>query len=80
MQVFANSQPYSLPREVWSDYLTMINGNLEWDSLLDRYGVNLIVLDDERHHLLIHHLGQSETWQRTYADSVGAVFVRRQPI
>jgi hypothetical protein len=80
MQVFANSQPFSLPREVWSDYLTMINGHLEWDTLLDRYGVNLIVLDDERHHLLIHQLGQSETWQRTYADSVGTVFVRRQPI
>lgn len=80
MQVFATSQPFTLPREVWSDYLTIIQGNFDGESLLDRYGVNLIILDDERYHLLIHHLGKSETWQRTYTDSVGTVFVRRQPI
>ena len=38
------------------------------------------ILDDERHHLLIRHLAKSEIWQRTYSDSVGTVFVRRQPI
>ena len=80
MQVFANSQPFLLPHEVWSDYLSIIDGKFEWESLLDRYGVNLVILDDERHYQLIHQLGQNETWQRTYADSVGTVFVRRKPI
>ena len=80
MKVFATSQPDSLPREVWTDYLAIINGSFDSEMLLDRYGVNIIILDDERHHLLIHHLGQNQAWQRTYADSVGSVFVRRQPI
>ena len=56
MQVSASSLPFVLPHKEWSDDLSTINGNLEWDSLLDRSGVNLIVLDDERHHLLIHQL------------------------
>ena len=80
MNVFATSQPFSLPSEVWTDYLSIINGSFDSEMLLDRYGVNLIILDDERHHLLIQHLSQNQSWQRTYADPVGSVFVRRQPI
>ncbi len=80
LQVFGTSQPYSIPTEVWSDYLSIINGTLEWESQLDRYGVNLVILDDERHYKLIEQFAKSELWQRTYTDSVGAVFVRRQPI
>ena len=80
MQVFATSQPHSLPSEVWSDYLSIINGAFEWESQLDRYGVNLVILDDAQHYKLIDQFAKSESWQRTYSDSVGTVFVRRKLI
>jgi hypothetical protein len=79
LRVFGISQPDSMPREVWSDYLAIINGTFDWEYLLDQYGVNLVILDDEQHYKLIEQFGKSERWQRTYTDSVGAVFVRRQP-
>ena len=80
MNVFATSQPFSLPGEVWSDYLAIINGSLEWESLLDRYGINLVILDDAQHYKLIDQFAKNESWERTYTDSLGAVFVRRKPI
>lgn len=80
LQVFGTSQPYAIPREVWSDYLSIINGTFDWESQLDRYGVNLVVLDDQQHYKLIEQFAKNEHWQQTYSDSVGAVFVRRRPI
>ncbi len=80
LKVFANSQPDQIPREVWSDYLSIINGTLDWESHLDRYGVNVVILDDEQHYKLIDQFAKSDLWQQTYSDSVGSVFVRRKPI
>ncbi|HLQ44160.1 MAG TPA: hypothetical protein VK137_05490, partial [Planctomycetaceae bacterium] len=79
LNVFVASHAHLVPREVWSDYVAISNGSADWADRLDRYGVNLIVLDNATHDGLIRKLRENENWS-TYSDDVGAVFVRRKPI
>ncbi len=80
LKVFVASHAHLVPREVWGDYIAISTGAANWDDRLDRYGVNLIVLDEATHDGLIRKLRENENWERTYSDGVGSVFVRRKPI
>ncbi len=79
LKVFVASHVHLVPREIWTDYVSISNG-LDADDRLNRYGVNLIVLDEATHDGLIRRLRENADWRQTYSDSVGAVFVRRRPI
>ncbi len=79
-KVFVASHVHLVPREVWQDYIAISNVSSGWEDLLDRYGINLIVLDESTHDILIRRLRENENWRANYSDNVGAVFVRRKPI
>ena len=80
LKVFLASHVHLVPREVWNDYVAISNVASGWEEILDRYGVNLIVLDLATHSPLIGRLQDNENWRQTYSDNVGAVFVRRKAI
>ena len=80
VKVFVASHAHLIPREVWSDYVAISNGSADWDDRLDRYGVNLIILDEATHDGLIRKLRENDQWSTTYSDNVGTVFVRKKPI
>lgn len=80
LKVFLASHVHLVPREVWNDYIAISNVASGWEEILDRYGVNLIVLDSATHTPLIGRLRENENWRQTYSDNVGAVFVRRKAI
>lgn len=80
LKVFLASHVHLVPREVWTDYVAISNGSSGWDDLLDRYGVNLIAIDEATHGGLIRRLRENEDWRLSYSDNVGAVFIRRKPI
>ena len=80
LKVFLASHVHLIPREIWNDYIAISNVASGWEDLLDRYGVNLIVLDSATHAPLIGRLRESENWRQTYADNVGVVFVRRKAV
>lgn len=80
LKVFLASHVHLVPREVWKDYITISEVASGWEEMLDRYGVNSIVVDEATHGGLIGTLRQSENWRQTYSDNVGAVFVRRKAI
>lgn len=80
LKIFLASHAHLIPREVWKDYGTISEVASGWEEMLDRYGVNLIVIDEATHAGLIGQLRQSENWRQTYSDNVGAVFVRRKAI
>ena len=79
LKVFLASHVHLVPREVWNDYIAISNVASGWEELLDRYGVNVIILDNVSHTPLIGRL-REEDWQKTYADNVGVVLVRRKSI
>ena len=67
-----------IPREVWQDSLTILHAGSRWDDLLDRYGVNTLVLNSQQSEALVRALkGDSETWDVAYEDRLVAVFRRR---
>lgn len=80
LKVFVASHVHLVPREVWQDYLSISHASEGWEELLDRYGVNLITLDEQTHGGLIRKLRENPNWRLSYSDQVGAVFIRRKPV
>jgi len=81
LQVFVASHAHLIPEEVWTDYMEIQSGSSNWSSKLDRYGVNTVVLDNARHRDFIKALSERpEDWEKAFANTNGAVFVRKQPI
>lgn len=79
-KVFLASHVHLVPREVWNDYVAISGVAAGWEDLLDRYGVNVIVVDTATHATLIGRLRENENWRLSYSDNVGAVFLRRKAI
>ena len=61
------------PPQVWEDYAAVTGGSVGWESILDRWGVTIVVVptDDEA---LIERL-RAAGWQVSFEDEDGIVFV-----
>lgn len=77
LKVFVTSQAHLVPREVWRDYLTVINLGSGWDEVLDRYGIDTIVVDQADRTSLISKLKEDSRWKRSYEDGLAAIFTRQ---
>ena len=80
MQVFVNSHAHAVPPEVWHHYLQVIQQSNGWQEILDRYGVNTVILDRAVRDNLIKALKDDHDWRVGYEDHVATVFVRRRRI
>lgn len=80
LQVFVNSHAHLVPRDVWMHYMAVVDQSAGWDDVLDRYGVNTVILDKENREGLIKRLKDDAKWRVGYEDPQGAVFLRRKPI
>ncbi len=80
LKVFLASHVHLVPRDVWNDYVAISDGASGWEEMLDRYGVNLIAIDEATHAGLIARLRENENWRQSYSDNVGAVYIRRKAI
>lgn len=80
MQVFVNSHAHAVPKEVWQSYLHVVQMGSNWQELLDRYGVNTIVLDRAVRENLIKALKDDGKWRVGYEDRISTVFIRQKPI
>jgi hypothetical protein len=59
------------------EYLSTALGQPGYAAVLDRYGINLVVV--EARSLLADHLARDAGWQRLYGDEVALVFGRASP-
>ncbi len=80
LKIFANSQVQRLPREVWRDYLTIVDLGSGWSEILDRYSINTVVLDKQFREGVIRRMKEETAWKLVYEDGRGAVFTRKLPI
>lgn len=78
--VFANSHVHLLPQEVWNHYLRISNLASDTEELLDRYGVNTIILDLPRREGLMKRLLKEGDWRIGYKDGRSVVLLRTKPI
>ena len=80
MQVFVATHVQFLPEKVWQHYLEVINVTAEWEDVLDRYGVNTVVIDTAERAALISLLRRNPHWRLAYGDRQGVVYIRKKPI
>lgn len=80
IKIFVNSHAHEVPREVWQHYLTVIQLGSGWQEILDRYGVNTVIVDRAVREQLIKSLKDDDKWSVGYEDHVATVFVRKKPI
>jgi hypothetical protein len=80
LQVFVNSHAHLIPEEVWADYLTIVRGGTGWEEKLDRYGVNMVIVDQFEHGDMIKAIEKLDGWEKKFSDRTGAVFVRKKLI
>jgi len=81
-QLFVNSHAHLVPTEVWNDILVIGSGSNGWDDKLDRYSVNLVVVEPNRYVGLVQQLEASDTWEKRFEDphGVSVIYVRRVPM
>jgi hypothetical protein len=63
---------------VWSDFTTVNDARPGWRAVLDRYGVNRLVLDPTYHARLLSELRRTDEW-RLRVESGGAMLFDRPP-
>ncbi len=80
LRVFVASHAHLIPRDVWQDYLRVITLRSGWEKILDRYGVELAVLDPDQQADLVDALRDSPDWSIAQEDDRSVIFVRRQRV
>ena len=60
VKVFVTSQAHLVPRDIWRDYLSVINQSSGWNEVFDRYGVQTLLLDKADRGSLIYNLREEQ--------------------
>ena len=76
LPVFVAGHVHLVPADVWRDYTNTIRGGSGWQAVLDRYGVDTIVLDLPARQELADELFDSPEWVPSYRDRNSVVFRR----
>ena len=64
------------PEEVWDDYFTVTTAAPGWQVVLDRWGVDLLILDPGQSERLIEAAADDAAWRSVVVGDDGSVFVR----
>ena len=81
LKVFVGSHAHLLPDYIWKHYFSISRSGGNWQSSLERYGVNTIVADKAYHQGFIDDVREEpEVWSVDYEDNIAVVFKRIKPI
>ncbi len=81
LQLFVNSHVQLVPRDVWIAYMQVIEQRSGWEEVLDRYGINTVVVDLGNRESLVKRLKDDDKWQSPPVERDGQViFHRKKPI
>lgn len=64
---------------VWDDYQSVSDAEPGWQSILDRYGVETLMLDAKLQAGLVAAASHSPQWRQIYHDAHTVILVRREP-
>ncbi len=75
--VFLDGRIEIFPDEVWAQYNAVARGGADWEAVLDRYGVDVLLLDASGYHQgLLPLVERSPGWQQVLRQGDGVLFVR----
>jgi len=72
--VWIDTRTNLFPMEQWSDYIRIVNVINNWEVLLARDHVSLLLLDLKEQSLLIQALAESPHWESPYRDEYSVIF------
>ena len=75
--VFVDTRIELYPPTQWADYVALSAGRYDWQEILDRYGIDTLLLDRDKQGRLIEAAGASPSWARVYEDAQAVVLQRR---
>jgi hypothetical protein len=77
--VFMDGRIEIFPDEIWREYSALTRGRADWQELLDRYGVDYLVLDTTGYHAeLLPQVERSPLWEPVHQAGDGVLFVKRR--
>ena len=78
--VWADTRTDLYPKEHWDDYISIINVRYNWEALLARDEVKLLLLDPKHQPLLIQSLKDSPNWDSPYKNDHSIIFTLNKKI
>jgi hypothetical protein len=77
--VFTDPRIEIFPTSVWADYTELRDGGSTWESILDKWQVQAVVVDRKDFPRMLAVMQASPEWKAVYQDPDGVLFVRSQP-
>jgi hypothetical protein len=75
-KVFVDPRIELYPPEIWRDYISISNALPGWETILDQYGVNTVMLNPEIQADMIDALRNSAEWKLVFEDLAAIIFVK----
>lgn len=79
-KLFMTNRMDDFPVEQYKDERAISAARYDWQELLDKYGVNLVMASVANQPELIKAASSSTTWDEVYRDDRAVIFVRLEPI
>jgi hypothetical protein len=76
--VFIDTRFELYPPEHWDDYLAVLMARYDWQEILDRHGVDTLLLERPSQEVLIEAATASPAWVQDYQDEITVIFLRRE--
>ncbi|MFC2029556.1 hypothetical protein ACFLWA_02370 [Chloroflexota bacterium] len=74
--VFVDTRIELYSEEQWFDYLALSSARYDWQAILERYGVDTLLLDREQQEHLVKAATAAPGWERTYEDEEMVIIER----
>ena len=80
LKVMVASHCHLVPKDVWDDYVGIVQLQSGWSAMLERYGINTVVIDEEFREAMVHRLHEDKDWKLLFRQDGQAIFERVKPI
>jgi len=74
--VFIDSRIELYPPTQWDDYFALSRARYDWEAILERYGIDTLLLQREAQQPLIEAASAAPGWERCYEDEQAVIFQR----
>jgi hypothetical protein len=78
--VFIDTRFELYPPDQWGDYLAISHARYDWEALLNRYGLDTLVLERTYHQALVNAATEAPGWEQCYEDEQTVIFQRRREL
>jgi len=76
LQTVVSTNIHLSPKLLWTGYMRVSKGETYWDDLLNRWNVQMVIVDKEEQKKLAGEVRGSADWRVVYEDGLGFVAVR----